>query len=109
MLAPPVLPRVVETGQLPGYRVKSGEVGALVAVAMGASESQVRGLVTPLVLFGDDVIDLVAESQGRLRDSAVFTPISCPPPDSPCEIFRHEDWFDLLSDSRAFDRRTASS
>jgi hypothetical protein len=76
---------------------------------MGASESQVRGLVTPLVLFGDDVIDLVAESQGRLRDPAVFTPMPGPPPDSPRQIFRHEDRFALLSDSRAFDRRTASS
>src|SRR5215467_13780167 len=76
---------------------------------MGAGQGEVRGLVAPLVLLGDDVIDLVAELHGRLRDPAVFAPRPGPPPDSPRAIFRHEGGFARLSDSRAFDRRTASS
>ena len=75
---------------------------------MGAGQREVRELVAPLVLIGDDVIDLVADRQGRLRKLAVLAPIPGPPPDSPPEIVRHEDWFARLSESRAFDWRTAS-
>ena len=44
----------------PSHRVEAGDVRALVEVVMGAGQREVRELIAPLVLVGDDVIDLVA-------------------------------------------------
>jgi hypothetical protein len=75
---------------------------------MDAGQGKIRGLVTALVLIGDDVIDLVAGMRGRLRELAVFAPITSPAPDSRREIVCHGDCLARLSDSRAFDWRIVS-
>src|SRR5262249_42421196 len=109
VLAPPVLTRVVDPSQVAGHRIDAGEVRAFVQVAVGTGQGKVRGLVGPLVLLGDAVIDQGADWQGGLRELAVCTPVPGPPPDSSPEIIRHGAWFARLSESRALDWRTASS
>jgi hypothetical protein len=72
VIAPAVSARVVEPGQLPGRRVESGDVRALVEIAVNARNREVRRIVVLFMLFGDDVIDLVWAPRGRLREPTVF-------------------------------------
>lgn len=55
---PTILSRMIEAENAPGSRVKSGDIGALVAVAIEARERQIGRLARATVLLGDDVVDL---------------------------------------------------
>ena len=62
MFRPAVPTGVEESRQLSRYRVEAGNVGAFMKIAMDTGKREVRKVVTPFMLAGDDVFNLMAES-----------------------------------------------
>jgi hypothetical protein len=103
VLPPAVSPRVEEPGQLAGQWLQAREIRALVEVAVRTGRGEVRGVVAAFVLVGDDVLDLMADAQRRLREPALFAAMTGPPPHSSPLVIGHGEGFALASEARALD------
>src|SRR5579871_1240705 len=75
MPRPFVPSRVKEANDGAGARILAGDVGALVAVAVKAGQTQIAWQVLPAVVPGLDVIDVERQFAERLRQAAIFAGI----------------------------------
>jgi hypothetical protein len=72
MFRPNLAAGIKQADNLPGLRIDSGQVAALVAIAECAAKGEILGVGRAAVLLGDDVVDLVRGEAQRLGHSAVF-------------------------------------
>jgi hypothetical protein len=60
MFVPTIPTGVEESRQLPRDWVEAGNVWALVKIAMDTGKREVRKIITPFMLAGDDMLNLMA-------------------------------------------------
>lgn len=86
VILPCVLARIEEAGHLTGFGINSGQVRALVQIAVVAGECEVRWIVAAAVLPCDDVLDMEGDERHvRLRETAVLTAVRSPAADQPSD------------------------
>ena len=78
-----------QTDELSGVRIKTGDVGAFIAIAMRASQCEVARDSWSPMLLSDDVIYLKGQRQCGLWKVAVFTPFSGHLSNSLCDLSIH--------------------
>ena len=61
-----------------GVGIDAAEVGAFLVIGFRAGERQVRRVIRPAVLAGDDVLDVEAKGGGVLRETAIFAAVPGP-------------------------------
>ena len=77
MLGPKINSRIEQPDKFSGLRIDSRNVWTFVTVAVKTRQSEVFENRFALVLFGNDMIDLVSKERRRFRYSAVFAPLVC--------------------------------
>src|SRR5438034_498967 len=87
---PLVAARIEQRRELPRLRLQAGDVRSLERIAVKAAKGEVAGHGRPLVLSGDDVVDLERAVVVFLRHAAVFAAGTGPQPDLPDKCCVHE-------------------
>ncbi len=80
MLSPPVTSRAKEGDNLTTEWIYACEVRALLEIAAVAGQRKIVNVVTPAVLPGDDMLDVVCELAMFLAQLAVFATVAGSPP-----------------------------
>ena len=75
---PFIMPRMEEARDLSRIRINPGKIGALVAIALRAGESQIFQIIGAAMLTGDDVVDMKSQGGMSLRQPTVFTAFASP-------------------------------
>ena len=73
MFVPTVLPGMEQPDDFARDRINARQVGALVTVAVDATQREVLGVRWSAVFLGDDVINLKVEAGKPLREVAILT------------------------------------
>ncbi len=80
MVGPLVPARVKQRDHVASARVDPGKIRSLAEIASLAGEGQIVSFVTPSVLPGNDVFDVVAKLRAVLGKEAVLAPVLRPLP-----------------------------
>jgi hypothetical protein len=73
VIGPDVTPGVEQANNIACLRINSGQIGALVQVALRASQGEVIGIIGATMLARDDVLDVETQFGKHLRQPAILT------------------------------------
>ena len=90
VLGPLVLPRVEQPHDLPGNRIASGNIRALVPIAVQASQGEIFETGGPPMLLRHDVIDMEWQRVSRRREPTVFAAAGGSAPNLPDQFLVHQ-------------------
>lgn len=106
---PPLSPWIEEGDDPSRLWIDCGEIGSLVEIASGTSESEVSKHVIATVLAGLHVLDLKSCNRGSdLRKPAVLAPIAGSAPHPASQRVVHRPFACVLRSERAFDCSTVT-